>query len=58
VALNWLIQKETLPIPGAKSAMQAADNATAMTWKLTNDEFEALNEATQQYVAGSRTRFI
>ena len=58
VALNWLIQKETLPIPGAKSAMQAADNATAMTWKLTTDEFEALNEATQQYVAGSRTRFI
>ncbi|MDG0866933.1 aldo/keto reductase [Candidatus Lucifugimonas marina] len=58
VALNWLIQKETLPIPGAKSAMQAADNAAAMTWKLADNEFKALNNATQQYVAGSRTRFI
>jgi aryl-alcohol dehydrogenase-like predicted oxidoreductase len=58
VALNWLIQKETLPIPGAKSAMQAADNASAMKWTLANDEFEALNEATRQYIAGSRTRFI
>lgn len=58
VALNWLIRKETLPIPGAKSAMQAADNAAAMTWQLANDEFEALNDATQQYLIGSRTRFI
>lgn len=58
VALNWLIQKQTLPIPGAKSAMQAADNAAAMTWTLAKDEFEALNVATEQYVRGSRTRFI
>lgn len=54
VALNWLIKKNTLPIPGAKSAAQAADNAAAMTWKLTNDEFEALNEVTERYVAGGK----
>ncbi|MBT5476852.1 MAG: aldo/keto reductase [Chloroflexi bacterium] len=52
VALNWLMQKNTLPIPGAKSAMQAKDNATAMTWSLANDEFEALNMATEQYLPG------
>jgi len=50
VALNWLIQKETLPIPGAKSAKQAADNASTMNWRLTKDEIEALNTATKQYV--------
>ncbi|MBT3994642.1 MAG: aldo/keto reductase, partial [Chloroflexi bacterium] len=50
VALNWLIQKNTLPIPGAKSAMQAKDNAASMRWSLGNDEFEALNVATEQYL--------
>ena len=50
VALNWLIEKGTLPIPGAKSAKQAADNASAMTWRLADDEFYSLNEATNRYV--------
>ena len=50
VALNWLIQKNTLPIPGSKSAMQAKDNAAAMRWSLSNNEFEALNVATEQYL--------
>ncbi len=50
VALNWLIQKNTLPIPGAKSAMQAKDNAVSMTWSLSNGEFEALNAATERYI--------
>ena len=46
VALNWLIQKGTLPIPGIKSAEQASDNAAAMTWQLSSDEFDALGDAT------------
>ncbi|NQW20189.1 MAG: aldo/keto reductase [Chloroflexi bacterium] len=50
VALNWLITRNTLPIPGAKSAMQATDNASTMTWKLGTDEFDALNEATKRYL--------
>jgi len=50
VALNWLIEKGTLPIPGAKSAKQAAGNASAMTWRLADDEFYSLNEATNRYV--------
>lgn len=50
VALNWLISKGTLPIPGVKSAKQAADNAAAMKWKLEADEFEALNRATERFL--------
>ena len=50
VALNWLMRRDTLPIPGAKSAMQAKDNAVSMTWSLSNGEFEALNAATERYL--------
>ncbi|TDO29459.1 aryl-alcohol dehydrogenase-like predicted oxidoreductase [Kribbella sp. VKM Ac-2527] len=47
VALRWLIQQDgVLPIPGAKNATQAAQNAAALTFTLTNDEVAALTEAT------------
>jgi len=45
VALNWCICKGTLPIPGAKNADQAEENAGALGWKLTEEEVEKLNEA-------------
>ena len=50
VALNWLVARGTLPIPGVKSAEQASDNAAAMTWQLCSDEFERLGEATVGFV--------
>ena len=50
VALNWLILHGTLPIPGAKSAMQAKDNAASMRWSLSSDELEALNVASVRYL--------
>jgi len=50
VALRWLIQKGTLPIPGVKSEAQAVDNASAMNWELNNDEVEALDEMTARYL--------
>jgi len=43
VALRWLIQKGSLPIPGAKTAQQAADNAGALGWSLTDEEMAALD---------------
>jgi aryl-alcohol dehydrogenase-like predicted oxidoreductase len=47
VALRWLIQQDgVLPIPGAKNATQAAQNAAALTFTLTDDEVGALTEAT------------
>jgi aryl-alcohol dehydrogenase-like predicted oxidoreductase len=45
VSLRWLVQRGTVPIPGAKNAKQAADNAGATGWELTKREMSALNEA-------------
>lgn len=45
VALNWCICKGTLPIPGAKNAKQAEENAGALGWKLTEGEVEKLDRA-------------
>ena len=48
VALRWLIQQDgVLPIPGAKNATQAAENAGALTFTLDDEEVEALSQATK-----------
>ena len=48
VALRWLIEKDTvLPIPGAKNREQATNNAAALTFRLTQDEIDALDTATR-----------
>jgi aryl-alcohol dehydrogenase-like predicted oxidoreductase len=50
VALNWLVaQGNVMPIPGAKNARQAAQNAGALGWQLTTDELEQLDQLTQRY---------
>ncbi|GIK38932.1 MAG: hypothetical protein BroJett011_27650 [Chloroflexota bacterium] len=50
VALRWLIENEwVLPIPGAKNGQQAADNAGALSFRLTPLEIEALNQATMAW---------
>jgi aryl-alcohol dehydrogenase-like predicted oxidoreductase len=47
VALRWLIENPlVLPIPGAKNGKQAADNAGALSFSLTAEEVEALDQAT------------
>jgi aryl-alcohol dehydrogenase-like predicted oxidoreductase len=38
-----------MPIPGAKNARQAAQNAGALGWTLTPAEIAALDEATQAW---------
>lgn len=45
VALNWLICKGAVPIPGAKNARQAEQNAGALGWRLTAAEVAALDAA-------------
>ena len=47
VALNWLICKGTLPIPGVKNARQVQDNAGALGWRLRDDEVRALDDASE-----------
>lgn len=46
VALNWLICKGALPIPGAKNQQQAEMNAGGAGWRLTEEEVARLDEAT------------
>jgi aryl-alcohol dehydrogenase-like predicted oxidoreductase len=46
VALNWLIaQGNVIPIPGAKNARQARDNAGALGWRLQPEEVANLAQA-------------
>ena len=45
VALNWIIAKGAVPIPGAKHGAQAADNAGALGWELTAEDVAALDAA-------------
>lgn len=44
VALNWLICKGALPIPGAKNVRQAQENIGALGWRLTEEEIAKLDE--------------
>lgn len=43
VALNWLMCKHTIPIPGAKNGDQAAQNAGALGWRLSDEEVATLD---------------
>jgi aryl-alcohol dehydrogenase-like predicted oxidoreductase len=48
VALNWVMCKGAVPIPGAKNARQARENAAAMGWRLTAAEVAALDEESEK----------
>jgi aryl-alcohol dehydrogenase-like predicted oxidoreductase len=50
VALNWLIaQGGVIPIPGAKTAEQARQNAGALGWNLSQDELDHLEQITRDW---------
>ena len=55
VALNWVICKGALPIPGAKNAEQAHQNAGALGWRLTDDEVAKLDFASHAIVEPTMT---
>jgi aryl-alcohol dehydrogenase-like predicted oxidoreductase len=48
VALNWVICKGALPIPGAKNLRQAQENLGALGWRLVEAEMAALDEASEK----------
>lgn len=52
VALNWVICKGALPIPGAKDAAQASENAGTLGWRLTDDEVANLDEESDKILGG------
>lgn len=51
VALNWLMgQGSVVPIPGAKNAKQAQQNAGALGWSLTPDDLKKISEASKSWL--------
>ena len=54
VALNWIICKGAVPIPGAKNRQQAEQNAGALGWTLEPEEVAALDRVA---LTGRRTLF-
>jgi aryl-alcohol dehydrogenase-like predicted oxidoreductase len=51
VAINWVICKGGLPIPGAKTAQQAEQNVEAVGWRLTPEEIKTLDGASDKIVS-------
>lgn len=50
VSLNWLIaQGNVIPIPGAKNADQAQQNAGALGWTMTQEEIDRIEQATHRW---------
>lgn len=50
VALNWLInQGNVVPIPGAKTSSQVAQNAGALGWSLDSQEQDAIDQVTRSW---------
>ena len=47
VALNWVICKGAVPIPGAKNQSQAEQNAGALGWRLSDDDVAALDRVSK-----------
>ena len=45
VAINWVVAQGAIPIPGARNAAMAAENAAAMEWALSADEALRLEAA-------------
>jgi len=54
VALNWTMCKGSVPIPGAKNASQARENAGALGWRMSHDEVAALDAASNRIDSKSR----
>ena len=47
VALNWLLRRDmhVIPIPGTTKASHAMENAGALGWQLSDDEFATIDQA-------------
>jgi aryl-alcohol dehydrogenase-like predicted oxidoreductase len=52
VALNWLIYKGALPIPGATKVKHIQENVGALGWSLTEAEVKSLDEERIQALRG------
>jgi aryl-alcohol dehydrogenase-like predicted oxidoreductase len=57
VALRWLIDKGAVPIPGAKNADQARQNAGALGWTLPPEEMASLDAVALEGTRSLQNRF-
>ncbi|MCU0310832.1 MAG: aldo/keto reductase [Acidimicrobiales bacterium] len=57
VALNWLMAKGSVPIPGAKNRAQAEENAGSLGWRLGDDDVAALDAVALQERRSIQNRF-
>ncbi len=56
VALNWVMAKGAVPIPGAKNRQQAAENAGALGWQIDEEDLAALDRAALPGIRDLRSR--
>jgi aryl-alcohol dehydrogenase-like predicted oxidoreductase len=57
VALNWVMAKGAVPIPGAKNRHQAEENAGALGWHLDDEDLAQLDRAALQGARNLQSRF-
>lgn len=52
VALNWLLCRDesVIPIPGARNERQASENAGAIGWRLSSEEFAQIDLASRPWL--------
>ena len=48
VALNWLVCKGAVPIPGARSTIQSRENAGTLGWQLSDEEVDKLDRISEE----------
>lgn len=56
VALRWLVEKGAVPIPGAKNADQATQNAGALGWTMTPEDVVAVDRVALEGVRSIASR--
>jgi aryl-alcohol dehydrogenase-like predicted oxidoreductase len=58
VALNWVMAKGAVPIPGAKNRHQAEENAGALGWELDEEDLARLDEVALPGIRNLQSRFF
>lgn len=56
VAIRWVIQRDAIPIPGAKNLKQAQENAAALGWQIDADDMARLTEQSEQLARALSSR--
>jgi aryl-alcohol dehydrogenase-like predicted oxidoreductase len=57
VALNWVMAKGAVPIPGAKNRHQAEENAGALGWAIDDDDLARLDQVALGGIRTLQSRF-